>query len=112
MRKLLIVAAILLSLMPVFGQPHQQANKAFTIAVGDHKATLTWNASTSTGVVGYKVYRSTVNGGPYTIINTLPSLTYTDHQVNPGTTYYYVVTAYDNTAEGNFSTQVSGTIPQ
>lgn len=30
--------------------------------------TLTWTASTSAGVTGYKIYRGMVNGGPYALV--------------------------------------------
>ena len=58
-----------------------------------HTVDLTWNASTD--AVGYNVYRGTVPGGPYTMINTsLDSTTaYTDSSVVSGDTYYYVATA-------------------
>src|SRR6266853_2032309 len=62
-----------------------------------HSAALSWTASTST-VSGYNVYRGTVNGGPYTLINPslLTGLSYTDTNVQSGATYYYVTTAVDN----------------
>ena len=37
-----------------------------------HYVSLTWTASVSTGVVGYKVYRATTSGGPYTLLNSTP----------------------------------------
>ena len=116
MKKRLIVAALLLSLGSLtFGQ--QRVTKPFTINVADHKATITWNAAPQdprVTVVGYRVYRSTVNGGPYTPIGSTDAvtLTYTDHAVQSGTTYYWVLTAYDSSnTESLYSTQVSGTIP-
>lgn len=58
-----------------------------------HTAALTWVASTSAGVTGYNVYRGTVSGGPYTLVNSTPvaAITYTDAGVAAGTAYYYVV---------------------
>jgi len=46
-----------------------------------------------TGADHYNVYRSTVNGGPYTLIGSTNSRysVYTDVTVNNGTTYYYVI---------------------
>jgi len=78
-----------------------------------HSATLSWRASTSP-VSGYNIYRTTASGSGYTRINSelIPSLTYTDTTVQPGMTYYYVVTAVD--ASGNESTdsnQASAIIP-
>jgi fibronectin type 3 domain-containing protein len=78
-----------------------------------HSVTLSWVASTST-VVGYNIYRGTVSGGPYALLNSTPtsSLTYTDMAVTAGQTYYYVVTAVDsNGMESIVSNEVSATIP-
>jgi hypothetical protein len=76
-------------------------------------ANLTWSASTSSGVVGYNVYRSTVAGGPYTqIASSVSGTTFSDSTVQPGTVYYYTVTAV--TASGvksAYSNQVVATIP-
>jgi Abnormal spindle-like microcephaly-assoc'd, ASPM-SPD-2-Hydin/Protein of unknown function (DUF1573) len=78
-----------------------------------HSVTLMWTASTST-VAGYNIYRTTVSGSGYVRINSglIPGLTYTDTTVQPGITYYYVVTAVD--ASGNESTdsnQATAIIP-
>lgn len=57
---------------------------------------LTWGASTSTGVVGYNVFRSTSPAGPFTTpLNTTPvtNLTFTDPTAVIGNTYTYAVTA-------------------
>jgi len=79
-----------------------------------HSVALTWMASTSTTVTGYNVYRSTVNGGPYTLVNTalIPGLSYTDSTVQDGLVYYYVATAVDGSGdESPYSTPVSANIP-
>jgi fibronectin type 3 domain-containing protein len=78
-----------------------------------HSAALSWTASTST-VSGYNVYRGTVNGGPYTLLNTslITVLSYTDTAVQSGATYYYVTTAVDsNGVESVYSNQVTAAIP-
>ena len=78
-----------------------------------HSVTLTWTASTST-VVGYHVYRSTVSGGPYTKQNSSvnASTSYVDSAVQAGTTYFYVVTSVDSSGvESADSTEVSVTVP-
>ena len=58
-----------------------------------HNVTLSWNSGDG-NAVGYNVYRGTVSGGPYQIINTAldASSNYTDYAVVNGTTYYYVAT--------------------
>ncbi|HET7206523.1 MAG TPA: choice-of-anchor D domain-containing protein [Terriglobales bacterium] len=78
-----------------------------------HSVSLTWNASTST-VTGYNVYRSTINGSGYVKINTslVTVLTYTDTNVQNGTTYYYVTTAVDSSGtESAYSNQATAVIP-
>lgn len=60
---------------------------------------ISWSASAGPGVIGYNVYRSTNQTGPFTLINSslVVSTTFTDLNapgVNcPSTTYYYFVTA-------------------
>jgi len=86
----------------------------FTATVAQaHTVTLSWTASTST-VSGYNVFRGSVRGGPYTLIN--PSLvtvlSFTDSAVLSGQTYYYVTTAVD--ASGNqsvYSNEAQAIIP-
>jgi fibronectin type 3 domain-containing protein len=82
-------------------------------ALQAHSAALSWTASTST-VSGYNVYRGTVNGGPYTLINTslVTGVSYTDTAVQSGVTYFYVTTAVDSSGvESLDSNQVTAVIP-
>ena len=84
------------------------------VASAQHSVTLTWNASTSSNVVGYNIYRSGQSGGPYAKINTAldPSTTYVDTNVQSGATYYYVVTAVDSSGrESAYSNQIKAVIP-
>ncbi len=77
-----------------------------------HSVDLTWDASS--GAVGYNVYRGTVSGGPYTMINTsLDSTTaYTDSTVASGQTYYYVATAVNSESEeSGYSNLATAIIP-
>jgi hypothetical protein len=86
-----------------------------TCAIGAlHSVTLTWTASTSSNVIGYYVYRSIQSKGPYNRIMAAPTsaTSYTDNAVQPGQTYYYVVTAID--AQGNqsvFSNEARAVVP-
>lgn len=77
-----------------------------------HSVTLSWNAGT--GVVGYNIYRGTISGGPYSLLN--PALnsttTYTDGTVISGGQYFYVATSVDSTgAESGYSNEAAATIP-
>ncbi len=84
------------------------------VASTGHSVKLGWVASTTSGVVGYNAYRSTVSGGPYTKLNSaaISALQYTDTSVQAGLEYFYVVTAVGSGGvEGSYSTQIAATIP-
>jgi hypothetical protein len=87
-----------------------------------HYATLNWTASTSTGVTGYNVYRSTsptgiptqpsasgaaASNGLYTLVTSSPvvGVTYIDTTVSAGVVYYYVTTAVSSSGESAASNQ-------
>jgi fibronectin type 3 domain-containing protein len=77
-----------------------------------HNVDLSWSASS--GAVGYNVYRGSVSGGPYTMINSsLDGTTaYTDNTVVSGQTYYYVATAVNSASqESGYSNQAQAIIP-
>jgi uncharacterized repeat protein (TIGR03803 family) len=79
-----------------------------------HTVNLSWDASTTQGVIGYNVYRGPNPNGPYAKINpTLdPNTTYTDNSVQGGQTYYYVSTAVNQDGtESAYSNQTEATIP-
>jgi len=77
-----------------------------------HTVDLTWNSSAE--AVGYNIYRGTVSGGPYSMINSSldSSTAYTDSTVTSGTTYYYVATAVNSSSEeSGYSNQATAVIP-
>jgi len=74
---------------------------------GNAEVALSWNASVNAN--GYYVKRSAVNGGPYTQIASISAVSFTDTGLTNGTTYYYVVSAYDSAGQSANSTQVSAT---
>jgi Abnormal spindle-like microcephaly-assoc'd, ASPM-SPD-2-Hydin len=79
-----------------------------------HSVALTWAASSSSGVVGYYIYRSAVSGSSYKRINSsaLNVEKYVDGSVTAGQTYYYVVTAVStNGTESAYSGQVEAVVP-
>ena len=65
-------------------------------------------------IAGYNVYRGTVSGGPYSQINDslVDSTNYTDTNVVPGSTYYYVTTEVSDQGErSGFSNEVTAKVP-
>lgn len=80
-----------------------------------HSVDIDWNASSSSNLQGYKVYRSQTSGGPYSSVSgtlATSTLAFTDGSVLGGKTYFYVVTSLDaNGLESPPSTEVSATIP-
>lgn len=91
------------------------ANPTQSNVASAHDVTLNWNASISSGVIGYNVYRRTASGGSYARVN--PSVvtvtTYNDSTVQPGQTYFYVVTSIDlsDDVESWYSNEVMAPIP-
>lgn len=78
-----------------------------------HTVSLSWSMSTSQ-VVGYNVYRGTTSGGPYTKINSslISGLSFTDNNVQGGSTYFYAATAVNSSnAESGYSNVATATIP-
>lgn len=72
---------------------------------------LTWHRSLSSDVRGYNIYRSTSSGGPFTLVNTVPTdrtSYYTDAGLTPLTSFFFKVTAVDSSAnESDFSSLAS-----
>jgi len=77
---------------------------------GANQVTLTWFAVP--GATGYYVLRSTTSGTGYARLTTASPITttsYTDTTAIDGTTYYYVVEAYNSSGASGNSPQVSAT---
>ena len=98
--------------------PLPPAISSCTVATGSHSVTLSWTASSSSGVTGYNVYRSTTSGngattgGPYTLLAAnVQGVQFIDSNVAQGTTYYYVVTALNPQGESIYSNEASAVIP-
>lgn len=94
-----------ISVTPIPGKPKITSIKGVTKG-----ATLTWNSVA--GVKKYKVYRSEAKNGTYKKIATVKNkVTYTDHGLVEGKTYYYKVVAYvtisDKTIYSKYSKIIS-----
>jgi fibronectin type 3 domain-containing protein len=78
-----------------------------TATAGNGSVSLSWGAVT--GASGYRVYRSATSGGPYSLLASTTSRTYSNTGLSNGTTYYYVVRAYNATVQSVDSQQVAAT---
>jgi fibronectin type 3 domain-containing protein len=75
---------------------------------------LSWTASTSPNIIGYNVYRASVSGGPYTLVNSslVAGTSYVDNTVSSSQTYYYVTTAVDSSNDqSGYSNQAAASVP-
>jgi fibronectin type 3 domain-containing protein len=81
----------------VTGNVAPGAPTGLTAVANGSDVALDWVDSPEIDLEGYRVYRSTTPGGPYTAVG--PSLITTSSLIDPGlvygTTYHYVVTAVD-----------------
>jgi fibronectin type 3 domain-containing protein len=81
-------------------------------AAATHSVALSWNASTSSGIVGYNVYRApyTTSCGSFAKVNSVlnTGMLYTDFGVANGNHYCYATTAVDSSSqESGYSNIVS-----
>lgn len=78
-----------------------------------HVVDLSWEASTSSGVTGYNVYRGTTSGGPYSKLNSSPvsGTSYSDSSVSSATYYYVLTTVASSGATSGYSNQATVTVP-
>jgi rhamnogalacturonan endolyase len=86
------------------------APTGLTATAGNATVSLDWNDNSDSDMSGYNIYRSMTSGAGFVKINTvlLSNSNYTDTNVVNGTTYYYVVTVVDISAnESVYSSEVS-----
>jgi fibronectin type 3 domain-containing protein len=96
-------------------------NSPLTIVVGGtgvsgtaHSVALSWGASSSSGIVGYYLYRSTTAGSGFARLQASPltGLKYMDGSVQSGKTYYYEVKAVNSAGvESASAPEVTAVIP-
>ena len=72
-------------------------------AAPTHTVNLSWNASSSSNISGYNVYRAVYSSscGPFAKVNSTLNTTtlYTDSAVNDGASYCYATTAVNTSNE-------------
>jgi PKD repeat protein len=76
-------------------------------------ANLAWDASTSSGVAGYKISYGQASGSYTSTIDVGNKTTYTVPNLQEGTKYYFAVKAYDSakTVESAYSNETNFTVP-
>jgi len=85
------------------------APATLTATATNTQAGLTWTAAT--GATGYNLKRSSTSDGPYTtVVSNTPATNYTDLNLSPGATFYYVVTALNPGDESASSVPASVTL--
>lgn len=79
----------------------------FTLPLLAASARLTWQASVSGNVIGYKIYSSSVSGNYVGVIPTDVgnALTFMATGLTPGITTYFVATCYTSDQESGFSNE-------
>lgn len=85
---------------PAPGVPQQLTATSTNLAID-----LDWSAASN--ATGYDLQRSVTNGGPYSALAGVAGTNYSDTAVNPGVSYYYVVSATNALAESSDSAQAS-----
>ncbi len=71
---------------------------------------IEWTISQSENIIGFKIYRATVSGGPYTLIATQPSNSFVfDIGLSALTKYFYIVKSYNTAADSIASNEMSAT---
>jgi fibronectin type 3 domain-containing protein len=85
--------------------PAPAAPAGLTVGGETNGAVLSWTASP--GATGYNVKRATLTGGPYVTVTSLGATNYNDLGLTAGTTYFYVVSATNNSGESANSAEFS-----
>jgi hypothetical protein len=104
-------ASVTISASGATNSPQQELVTLMITAPSSGTATLTWDPETDLSVSGYKAYVGTSSnayGAPVDIGNVT---TYQIVNLQPGTTYYFAVTAYNSAGESGYSNEVSKSIP-
>jgi fibronectin type 3 domain-containing protein len=74
--------------------------------------TLAWDPSDDPNVIGYRVYEGRASEVYTSVVDTSNSTTVVISNLDPGATYYFAVTAYDNAGlESQYSGEIDYTVP-
>ena len=82
------------------------APSGVTAVSGNGEVIINWDASI--GADRYYIYQSLTSGAGYVKINSITNTSYTVNSLINGNTYYYVITAINDTGESKYSEEVQG----
>lgn len=88
-----------------WGNAPPAAPTGLTATASPGQVSLTWNASPN--AASYRIKRATAFAGPYSVIASRTTTSYTNTGLTNGTTYYYVVSAVNDGGESPNSAPVS-----
>jgi hypothetical protein len=98
----LVSLAILLARLSAFATPQTLLDSL----------TLAWDPSGDPSVVGYRLYQGTASQAYTSVTDSGNQTSVAIGRLVPGVTYYFAVTAYDNSGlESTFSGEISYTVP-
>lgn len=81
----------------MFGSSAVYGNQVVSMSAPSGPIILDWNDNTEGDLAGYKVYRSTSENGPFSVIaDNVTESYYEDVDITGGMVYFYYVTAVDN----------------
>src|ERR1035441_130709 len=94
---------------PPNGAPY--AASGLTATAGNGQVTLSWTAGS--GATSYNLYRAAESGYESTnpVVTGITGTSYTDTNLNSGTTYYYQVVAVNSSEPSGFSPEAHATTP-
>lgn len=89
------------------------APSALTVGIRQGLPLLTWRQSATRMVTGNNLYRSTLSGGPYTLLHSFssPATSFSDATAARGQAYFYVITAVAGSQESGYSNQAATVVP-
>lgn len=105
-----LILLFLAAALPSLGQSLSQPTNVNAVATGATTVTVTWTASTATGIatpaITYVVTRTGGSGGTFTS-SLLSATTFSDTALAPGTTYTYRVQAFTLNGENSVQSIIS-----
>ena len=114
MAKIIFCMSLALPLVSCSGGDSNEPAASPPASIATASAQFEWDPNTETDLAGYKVYKGTSSGQYGAPIATLPasSTSYEADGLQEGSTYFFVVTAYDTSGnEGPLSAELSIPIP-